>query len=274
MTITFPEFAKSYLEFTTKRNTKFLGVKDTKWGFKFSGNKLMQDGSFEPEETTLLSRLMLDSDVFVDVGANIGFYCCLAKSLNNHVIAFEPDTSNLQVLYLNLSSNNWHDVEVFPMGLAEAPGVAELYGFGTGASLIPYWAEVPSSINNSIALTTLDIALSNRCNEKKILIKIDVEGAELGVLKGSLNLLKSHPNLTFLIEICLTEHHPQGVNPNFYEVFELFNNYGYLAKTVEKESKSVTLADAKEWSLSGKRTFGHINFLFQKNYFEIDSSDA
>ncbi|MDP3332688.1 MAG: FkbM family methyltransferase [Methylococcaceae bacterium] len=264
MTITFPKVAKSYLNYINNRSTRLLGIKETALGFKFSGNKFMQDGTFEPEETKLLSELLINSEVFVDIGANIGFYCCLAKLLNNHVIAFEPDSDNLQVLYSNLVANGWCDVEVFPMGLAEAPRIAELYGFGTGASLIPNWAGVPSTLNNSIALSTLDIALSKRFSNKKILIKIDVEGAELAVLKGSLDLLEFHPNLTFLIEICLTEHHPQGVNPNFYNVFELFDCYGYVARTVEQESKVVTLSVAKEWSTTGIRTYGHRNFLFQK----------
>lgn len=264
ITAAFPKLAKAYLNYTHSREAKLLGVKETALGFRFSGNKFMQEGSFEPDETRLLSKLMLKNDVFVDIGANIGFYCCLAKSLNNYVIAFEPDISNLQVLNLNLAVNNWSDVEVFPMGLSEKPGVAQLYGFGTGASLIPDWAGVPPSLNNSIALTTLDIALSNRFETKRVLIKIDVEGAELGVLRGSLNTLKSHLNLTFLIEICLTEHHPEGINPNFYEVFELFDDYGYTARTVEGESKIVSLAVAKEWSSTGIRTFGHINFLFER----------
>lgn len=264
MAVVFPNLAKTYLNYTNSRKVRSLGVKDTILGFKFTGNKLMQEGKFEPDETKMLSTLMMKHDVFVDVGANIGFYCCLAKSLNNYVVAFEPDTSNLQILNLNLAVNNWIDVEVFPMGLAEKPGVAQLYGFGTGASLIPDWAGVPSSLNNSIALTTLDIALSNRFEDKRVLIKIDVEGAEIGVLKGALKILKTYQNLTFLIEVCLTEHHPQGVNPNFYEVFKLFDDHGYVAKTVENECKIVSLTIAKQWSSTGVRTFGHINFVFEK----------
>lgn len=260
----FPSLARLYVDLRTERLIKSYGFKNTVWGFGFTGHSAMQNGSFEQDETALLSSLLIDSDVFIDVGANIGFYCCLAKKANNHVIAFEPDAKNLNLLYKNLEINNWNDTEIYPLGLAETPGVAKLYGFGTGASLIPNWAGVPKSLYKNIALSTLDIILSDRFVGKKTVIKIDVEGFELSVLKGAMTTLATHPNLKFIIEICLTEHYPDGINPYFYDTFELFHKFGYIARTIEDNSKIVSLEDAKLWARTAKRTFGGINFLFER----------
>ena len=50
----------------------------TPFGFKFIGNKAMQRGEFEVEETALVRALLPSVDVLVNVGANIGYYCCIA----------------------------------------------------------------------------------------------------------------------------------------------------------------------------------------------------
>lgn len=259
-----PKLAKSYITIRNKLTIKRLGVKITSHGFKFSGNSKMQSGDFEPEESLLLSQLLIESDVFVDVGANIGFYTCLAKELDNHVVAFEPDSENLESLFQNLELNGWNDCEIYPLGLSEKYGSCMLYGFGTGASILPNWADVPTSLHKTIPLTTLDIILSNRFIDKKVIVKIDVEGAELSVLKGSINALEKYHNMKLLIEICLTEHHPNGKNPNFYSTFELLDSYGYKATCIEGNSQRVSLTDAKRWQESGFRDFGGINFLFTK----------
>ncbi|RBA24012.1 hypothetical protein [Herminiimonas fonticola] len=62
------------------------------YGFNLVGSKsmhhiAMQRGEFESEETALFMKQFQQADVFVDVGANIGFYSCLAKSVGKHVIA-------------------------------------------------------------------------------------------------------------------------------------------------------------------------------------------
>ena len=67
----------------------------TPHGFRLVGNRAMQDGTFEAEETALVKQYLGNAEVFVDVGANIGFYTCLARSLGKHTIAVEPLAQNL-----------------------------------------------------------------------------------------------------------------------------------------------------------------------------------
>lgn len=67
----------------------------TPWGFQLAGHAGMSSGKFEPEETRVVRDCLQDVDVLVNVGANIGYYCCHALSLGKPVIAVEPIARNL-----------------------------------------------------------------------------------------------------------------------------------------------------------------------------------
>lgn len=225
----FPELAGAYHAFRISHEMRRHPVRTTPFGFRLVGNARMEDGSFEPDETRLLQRVAKDIDVFVDVGANIGYFVCLMRSLDKHVVAIEPLRQNLDYLFANLEENHWTDVEVLPIGLAAKPGVVEIFGGGTGASLIPSWAGASKVLHNTIPINTLDNMLGARFNGRRLVIKIDVEGAELGVLHGAQRTLAMTPTPKWLIEICLTENHPEGLNPDYVEVFEALWGHGYIA---------------------------------------------
>jgi FkbM family methyltransferase len=234
----------------------------TPYGFKLMGNTSMQNGTFEPMEVEVLKKYFEDADTFIDIGANIGFYTCMALSLNKYAIAFEPLEQNLRYLYRNLIENGWNRIEVFPLGLSNKLGFASLYGTNTGASLISGWANSSPLLKCTIPLSTLDTVLDKRLIGHRLVIKIDVEGTEQSVLEGAKNHLQLAPRPTWLVEINLTEHHPAGVNPNFIKTFETFWYNGYEAHTVDQNSKVVTEVDVKRWFLNRYRDFGSQNYLF------------
>src|SRR5476649_215546 len=78
---------------------------ETPFGFKFIGNKAMQRGEFEVEETALVRALLPTVDVLVNVGANIGYYCCIAASMGKKVLACEQIALNIQYLIKNIEAN-------------------------------------------------------------------------------------------------------------------------------------------------------------------------
>lgn len=106
-------------------------------------HRWMLDGTFEAVEVAAMQKNLASADVFVDVGANIGFYTCLALQQGKFAVAIEPQPRNLRCLRHNLAVNGWNKMaEVHPVGLGAEPGQQQLYGAsGTGASLIPRWAE-------------------------------------------------------------------------------------------------------------------------------------
>lgn len=239
----------------------------TPYGFVIvAGNsqhhRLMQAGTFEPDEVALVAQHLKQADVFIDIGANIGFYSCLARSLHKRTVAIEPQKQNLRYLYANLLANRWLDVEVFPLGLSEHPGVETLYGVSsTGASLVEGWAAQPKVFHTTIPVSTLDILLGSRFQGSKLLIKLDVEGFEYRVLSGGDGILHMQPRPTWMVEICLSEYHPGGLNAHYRETFATFFDAGYSAMTADQHRTVVSLADVERHVQAGQSDSGSINYL-------------
>lgn len=243
----------------------------TPYGFKMQSSssihhRNMQRGAFETEQIAVVRRHLGDSEVFIDVGANIGFYSCFARSLGKSVLAVEPLAGNLRHLYANMIENNWHDVEVFPVGLSNRPGFAVLYGASsTGASLICNWAGASKHFRRMIPLSTLDILLGDRFEGKKMFIKIDVEGVEYGVLKGAAKTMKNSPQPVWMVEICQHEFHPSGTNPYYAATFDLFWQHGYTAHTANHNYRLINPKDVDRWIREGRSDSGTFNYVFIPN---------
>jgi FkbM family methyltransferase len=257
--------ASNYL--SVARDMKRFGVKLTPYGFKFIGPKALQDGLYEPDETRLIQSYLKESTVFVDIGANMGYYTCLARYAGLKVMAIEPLLYNLEYLYANLETNGYDDVEVFPVGLAAKPGLATLFGPGTAASLIQDWAG-KSTKKRIVPLSTLDVIIGDRFADEKLLIKIDVEGAEYEMLKGANNILAAFPESVWIVEIVLSGNHPEELNPNFLKTFEKFWSHGYKAYTIGEDSKLVSRNDVLMWI---KKTDLGGTFLFKKQVQTVSS---
>ncbi len=152
----------------------------TNLGFRFNGNHLMEQGQFELNETRIISELVQNVDVVINVGANIGYYSCLALQAGKSLVAFEPIPENLHFLLRNIKANGWESrAEIFPMALSNHTGILEIYGGGTGASLIEGWAQQSSIDARLVPITTLDKLLGGKfSHNKKILLIIDIKGAE------------------------------------------------------------------------------------------------
>ncbi len=248
-----------------KRTTEVV----TPLGFKLVSGlhpayKLMREGKFEIEETAIIGRMLAHTDVFVDVGANLGYYTCLASQHGKKVVAFEPQPQNIKCLLRNLMANGYvEQVEVFPLALSNKPGLLTLYGAsGPSASLIKGWAGYPASFEQLIPVSTLDVVLSTRFPEKQLFVKIDVEGAEYQVLAGAQATLSRAKKPIWLLEVCLQEFHPSGINPDYSKVFELFWEKGYQAYTATEPARLVTKQDVADWLKTRSTNSGSFNYVF------------
>lgn len=259
----YPEVSAASDSYGLARGMRKSGFKETPFGFKLCGPAAMQEGTFEPDETRCLQKYLREkTDVFVDIGANVGYFTCMARSLNKYTVAVEPLLQNLGYLYANLEVNGWNDVEVFPVGLADHPGMAVLYGPGTAASLIRDWAGI-STKKRIIPLSTLDAIIGSRFRGRQMFIKIDVEGTELDVLKGARETMASQPSPVWLVENAVGGFHPAGYNPFFRQLFDFFWAHDYRAMTVGSEGRTVTAAEVDSWVADKKADAGS-NFLFEK----------
>jgi FkbM family methyltransferase len=262
----FPEVLNALHGYALQRRLQRRTLVETPHGFRFRGHEQMETSTFEPDEVAVIRRFATAGRVFVDAGANFGYYVCLARKQGAHVVAIEPLRENLDVLFGNLECNGWDDVEIFPVALGSVPGTAVLYGGGTAASLIPQWAGQSEAFKRTVPLATLDTLLAGRFADQEMFIKIDVEGFEHVVLGGARELLARTPAPSWLVEICLTENQPGGrCNIHFEEVFRTFWDAGYVAHTVDEHPRQVTRQDVARWVANRTRDFGYVNYLFTRN---------
>jgi FkbM family methyltransferase len=260
----FPKLAHLYRSYRDllDRNSKSIF---TPWGFKMAGQTIMATGDYEHEETLLFRRLLSEVDIFINVGANVGYYCCHALSLNKEVVAVEPIHRNLHYLLRNITENGWaNQTEIFPLALGANTNILNIWGGGTGASLIKGWAGIPESYVNQVPVLTLDRILGTALKDKKSLILVDIEGAEYAMLEGASRTLQHVPRPIWMMEIVTTEHQPKSehINPYLIPTFELFFDNGYTASLVDKVQTPITMTDVKK-VYSGEGKFEKYNFIFR-----------
>ncbi len=146
----------------------------------------------------LLRYVLKPGDTFVDVGANVGFYTRIGSALvgeSGRVFAFEPLSSALRLLKMNTESLT--NVVVDARALSDHDGEADFHvrEQGDTSSLLP--GDAGSRV--SVGVTTLDARLLNEGDAPKRIdfIKIDVEGAELGVLRGATKTIEKYQPLVY-----------------------------------------------------------------------------
>lgn len=237
----------------------------TPFGFKFVGTVAMQRGEFEAEEVARFLAVIRGYDVLINVGANTGYYVCLARAKGVRVVAVEPDERNLKLLMRNCEINGWLDVEVLPVAVGNGAGLLPIYGGGTAASLIRGWAGA-EKVRQLVPVDTMDNLLGERFRGQRVLVLMDVEGFELQALKGALHLLEMSPAPDWMVEICIDEHQPEGraVNPYLQETFGIFRELGYAARFVADPASIVSASDVALWS-QGKSIPDTHNFFFSKS---------
>lgn len=240
--------------------------KSTPWGFTLAGHEAMASGAFEPDETAVVRKLLEDVDVLVNVGANVGYYCCHALSLGKPVIAIEPVARNLHYLLTNIRNNGWSEnAEIFPVAVGGGTNVLDMWGGGTGASLIKGWASIPENYVTQVPVLTLDRILGETLRGRRALILVDVEGAEYMVLQGATRVLDNQPSPIWMMEITVGEHQPEGVhiNPKLLDTFDVFYCGGYRAFSADALAIEIT-RDSVLKASQGRGQLGTHNFVFKR----------
>jgi FkbM family methyltransferase len=177
-------------------------------------------------------------DIIFDAGAHIGLYSIRAARFLNkgQVIAIEPFYENINLLKKNVALNKMNTkIKIIELGLSDNNGYQELFisRAGSGSHSI-----VDKSVGNkSVKIRTIRLDdLVKKFKLKRLdIIKIDVEGAELKVLRGAKNTLrKFKPKL--IIEV-----HPLLVKLSSIE--SLLKKYKYKIKKVMYPTSPIIYAE-------------------------------
>lgn len=148
-------------------------------------------------EMSFLLDNLKEGDILIDVGANIGVFSLLASSKikRGKVYAFEPSSKILPKLYANIALNQKADrIEVIEKAIADKSELInfDLSGYPDYNHILFDSNKFKSSKKNilTIEAITLDKFIKERGLKKIKMIKIDVEGAEMLVLRGLKQSLK------------------------------------------------------------------------------------
>jgi len=169
------------------------------------GLQLYRYGQHDPD-VELVGRLLSPGDVFVDGGANVGLFTLVAAARvgrTGKVLAFEPGRVTRLRLLENVVLNSFEQVVVMPFALSSHSGEASFRAFDIAGAGLSHLAPADDEAGEveTVALTTLDAAITPADRRRLRLIKLDLEGAEHAALVGASSILReSQPDIFLEIE--------------------------------------------------------------------------
>ena len=245
-------------------NTAMRGVpQSTNNGFAFHG---VQDLlNYEKNLHQFILKLSKNYEVFINIGANHGINIIRFAHYFDKLIAFEALPSNLQLLLKNVYINNLSNkVLVYPFAVGDDNKVTKFFGQSTGGSLLSGW-NGQSNSSAYVQMVSASKFLKDDILNKKNLFLIDVEGAELNVVKGLLDIIQNNVHITdFIIEIACKQFMPnEFFNSDFIETFELFFKFQYSSYEIQDCGSIIKLSKDDVHRMDNNRYEG-IMVLFTK----------
>ena len=232
----FPTFTYRLLKKIGLDKVLLLLIDMPKLGYKFFCRINRDDFLFMTNhENEIMEHFNPKSgDIVVDVGAHIGLYSLIAAKRvgpGGKVIAIEPDPENFKILRKNILLNRSKNIEALECAAYSAREKLKLFlpELEQGRTIFNTVMQdrAKTSINFlEVEANTLDNILESKNITEVNWIKIDVEGAELEVLKGAVNTLSSNRDLTLLVEV-------HG-DANYKPILEIFQEYKFQIDYEEK----------------------------------------
>lgn len=194
------------------------------------GRGIVNSKCHEPHVETVLKAILHSGDVFLDLGANIGYFTLLAASIVRDigkVISFEPNMQNLQLLYASIIENKFSNIIVYPFAASDTNQIFSLTSFGSNGFI----EKAHSAQSNSQFLQSVlvDNVLQNE--EKISVIKMDIEGFETLALRGMERIISKHK------PVIVTEFNPWHIKHRTQiepeEYLRQISEYGYDLSIIE-----------------------------------------
>jgi len=165
-----------------------------------------RNGIIEPGETEFIKKNLSKGDVFIDIGANWGYFTSLASGIvgkDGLVVSLEPFTGAYRNLLATIKRNRLFNVIALNIAAGESNGVGNFFKPWYKQSTSAYLSSL-SSPKSDVLILPCDQIINNLDLSSRALkiIKIDAEGLELPVLKGMAKSLVKHKPAV-IVEISL-----------------------------------------------------------------------
>ena len=232
-----------------------FGPADLEW-HEVDGLHIATDGSegsvspqvaagYEPHVSQTLRKLLKPSDTFIDVGANIGVHVAKAAQLvgsSGRVIAVEPNTENCRLLLLTIQKNSFHNVTLIPSALSDT-GDWTWFGthIGSNGGALPFNNE---TLTQGFGFIVPIRRLDDIAPPGTTVIKIDVEGAEVSVLKSGLQTIQRDRPSVIMEFSCEMVRRVSNIDPR--EALHWMTTLGYEISVIDKQSHETVATTADQ----------------------------
>ncbi len=187
-----------YRTFKTSNYVKVMSghLKNYKWNVNTHHNYII--GNYEEIVTDYIIANVNSEKTFYDLGANVGYYSILAAKYGMTAIAFEPDLTNMDRLQKHLEINKVKNVKLFPYAICEKK---QMLKFSVSENLAANTYKDSKYLSTEKyrevqGISIDEFVIENPDIKPMSILKIDVEGAELDVLKGAVNsIIKYKPDI-------------------------------------------------------------------------------
>jgi FkbM family methyltransferase len=174
--------------------------------------------------------------IIIDGGANIGISSLYFKFLypQAQIIAFEPNPESADLFRQNITNNNLQNITLLPIGLSEKAGDLTFYPGDNKGSLSASFTSHNSGRQLEIKTEQLSFYIKKYLPE---MVKLDVEGAETGIVKELNNT-----DALIIPQHYLIEYHQPDKNQEtaFTDFVQIFTNAGFI---MERRKRKTALSN-------------------------------
>jgi FkbM family methyltransferase len=202
------------------------------------------NGTYEAGSVHVIQETLRPGDVFVDVGANIGlmtFAASWSVGPRGEVHSFEPMPETFANLRANIELN--HAVNVHPHEVAlgseeERRTIYERAWINKGGAASLVRPERSSAVTHDIRVVRLDTYLPQETLRRVRMIKVDIEGWELEMLRGAETLLARESAPALCIEYSVENPAEHTGSSDLYDFLNSVNSYRFFKLRHGKETIS------------------------------------
>jgi FkbM family methyltransferase len=213
-------------------------------GLKFNTGESCPElalGTYEVPIQNIFTQHLKPGDVFYDIGANVGFFSIIAAKLvgdGGKVYAFEPGEGNANSIRHNARLNNFNHIEVIEKAVSHTSGEGQLLlaKYSGGHALAT--ADAPPDLAGEVTvdLVSIDDLIAQNKIAPPNFVKIDVEGAELDVLKGMTETIKTaRPAIIYEVD----DGDRTAYERKYQELADFFGSFDYQVTQTENSYDTI-----------------------------------
>jgi FkbM family methyltransferase len=195
------------------------------------GVYLSLTGEYEPFTTRIFLDNIKNSDTFVDVGANVGYFSLLGAKSGATVHSFEPDKNNLELLKENFKLNGLKG-NVYAIALGNKEGDISFVEntLQQGNSQVSQ-----TETGNKVKISKLDNFVKDGI--KPNFFKVDIEGYEIEFLNGGENYLSTASPVKMVLEC--NQQSLEEFGHSVKALLDKLKQFGFTVKVIDEHNKEL-----------------------------------